>query len=91
MNRPCLIHFHVDDAPFVVDLPVRYQDRVANAAEYVNGNEHLALALSVDHAFYIDVAPHLLRTRANGDKLEDPVDFPVSSISFIEWFYDKKG
>jgi hypothetical protein len=91
MNRPCFVHFHPDDAPLVTDLPERYQARVVSTNGYENSDEKLALTIAIDHAFYIDFAPHLLRTRAGGNKEEDPVDFPVSSISFIEWFYDKKG
>lgn len=91
MNKPCYVHFHPDDAPLVMDLPKRYQERVVTATGHEHVEDQIALTLAVGHAFYIDVAPHLLRTRANGDKLEDPVDFPVSSVSFIEWFYGKKG
>lgn len=91
MNRPCLIHFHPDDAPLVVDLPERYQERVLSTDTYANSDDRLALSIALDHAFYIDFAPHLVRTRAGGNKEEDPVDFPVSSVSFIEWFYGKQG
>jgi hypothetical protein len=43
--------------------------------------------LLVQNAFPIDFAPEIIRTRVGGTKEEDPVDFPLASISHIEWFY----
>lgn len=92
MNRSCLVHFHPDDAPFVSDLPERYQERVIQTNGFADDQENqLALSIAIDHAFYIDFAPHLLRTRAGGSKEEDPVDFPVSSLAFVEWFYGDRN
>lgn len=84
MNRPCLITFHVDTGPLIDSLPERYQRAIVE--DDGNGGVH---SLSVLHAFYVDFAPDILRTRVGGDPNEDPVDFHISSVSFIEWFYDK--
>lgn len=90
MNRPCIAHFHYDDAPRVIDLPERYHDYVIRDDWDKPFEEQIALAVSLGHAFYIDFAPNVLRTRVGGNKEEDPVDFPMSSISFIEWDYSRK-
>lgn len=85
MNRPCRIHFHSDAAPRPEQLPERYQHNVEGAAL---GSP--ISTLLVQNAFFIDFAPGILRTRVGGVKEEDrvdPVDFPVESVAFIEWFY----
>lgn len=86
MNRPCLIHFHDDAAPLANQLPERYQDNI-----YEKGGggviDYTVRSLLVQNAFPIDFAPEIIRTRVGGTKEEDPVDFPLASISFIEWFY----
>jgi hypothetical protein len=82
MNRPCMINFHGDAAPLADSLPERYRSNVTQV-----GNDGEALALVVQHAFYVDYAPDIVRTRVGGTKGEDPVDFFQSSISFIEWYY----
>lgn len=82
MNRPCRIYFHEDTAPIIEHLPERYQ---ANAeAEEGTG---IVTSLLVQNAFPIDFAPEIIRTRVAGSKEENPVDFPLASISLIEWFY----
>lgn len=83
MNRPCRIHFHDDSAPGVGQLPERYRDNMqTHSRQGVS-----TYSLLVQNAFYIDFAPHILRTRVGGTKEEDPVDFPVDIISHIEWFF----
>lgn len=86
MNRPCRIHFHEDSAPSFEELPTRYQKNV-EGYDSMNGGYGPVDTLLVQIAFLIDFAPHILRTRVDGTKEEDPVDFPLSSISFVEWFY----
>jgi hypothetical protein len=83
MNRPCRIHFHDDSAPSVEQLPERYRNNVEKSAH--QGVQRYALL--VQNAFPIDFAPNIIRTRVGGTKEEDPVDFPLESISHIEWFY----
>lgn len=88
MNRPCIVHFHEDTAPLLIDLPERYRANVVNSVGVEGGGDHqYVLSLAVQHAFYIDYAPNILRTRVGGTKEEDPVDFFQPSISFIEWYY----
>lgn len=82
MNRPCKINFHDDAAPIKWDLPDRYQ---ANATIVGQGIDTVR-SLLVQHAFYVDFAPEILRTRV-GNREDNPVDFPMSSVSHIEWFY----
>lgn len=84
MNRPARIHFHEDSAPLYADLPDRYRSNVEEGGR--NGVVEVRTLL-VQKAFLIDFAPHILRTRVGGTKEEDPLDFPLASISFIEWFY----
>lgn len=84
MNRPCRIHFHEDAAPLYSHLPERYQH---NVYECDNTQTGIVRSLLVQNAFPIDFAPHIIRTRVCGTKEEDPVDFPLASISLIEWFY----
>jgi hypothetical protein len=43
-------------------------------------------SLLAQNAFYIDFNPQVLRTRVGG-KDDDPIDFPLDSVSHIEWFY----
>lgn len=84
MNRPCRIYFHEDAAPSVAQLPPRYRSNVETDATYT---DHL-VALLVQNAFYVDYAHgSIVRTRVGGSKNEDPVDFPLASISHVEWFY----
>lgn len=83
MNRPCRIHFHEDSSSFLSRLPDRYKD---NIEVYTEQGVSVGSLLS-QNAFYIDFAPSVLRTRVSGSKEEDPVDFPIDSISHIEWFY----
>lgn len=85
MNKPCTIHFHTDSAPLKRYLPERYQPNVI-----LQGNAGEALAIAVQNGFLIDFSPEILRTRVAGQKIEDPVDFPLSAISFIEWHYGEK-
>lgn len=82
MNKPCQIRFHEDSAPLFERLPERYR---SHATELRGGRE--VLSLLVQNAFIIDYAPEILRTRVGGSKSENPVDFPLASISFIEWYY----
>ena len=83
MNRPCRIHFHEDAAPLYGQLPKRYQQNV----EVIDGSSGVVSTLLTQNAFPIDFAPMIIRTRVGGTKEEDPVDFPLASILFIEWFY----
>jgi hypothetical protein len=91
MNGACQIHFHADAAPLVADLPTRYQEHVSLnvGTGRLGGEPPVAMAIDVEHAFYIDVYPDILRTRIGGRGAR-PVDFHISSIAFIEWF-DEKG
>lgn len=84
MNRPCRIHFHEDAAPLFGQLPKQYQSYVPGA----NKSDHdVVRALLAQNAYYIDFSNGtVLRTRQNGKK-SDPIDFPVASVSFVEWFY----
>lgn len=83
MNRPCHIFFHEDSSPLPESLPERYADNlIVHARQGVS-----YLSLLVQNAFVVDYAPSILRTRVTGTKEEDPVDFPLDSISHIEWFY----
>lgn len=86
MNRPCRIHFHDDAAPLFDQLPERYRDNV-DAKGGGAGSPRTVRSLLVQNAFPIDFAPAIIRTRVDGTKEEDPVDFPLASIMFIEWFY----
>lgn len=84
MNRPCRIHFHEDAAPLYGQLPKQYQSYVHGGRRSDNDVVEILLA---QNAFYIDFSNGaILRTRLNG-KDSDPVDFPVASVSFVEWFY----
>lgn len=89
MNRPCKITFHENSAPLLGELPDRYQEYtdlvLGNRDEYFN--ESPVGSIFVQNAFLIDFAPLVLRTRVGGTKEEDPIDFPLSTILFIEWFY----
>lgn len=82
MNRPCTVHFHQDAAPLIDNLPDRYRANVISRTGFGE-----VMSIAVQHAFYIDYAPNILRTRVGGTKEEDPIDFFQESISFIEWYY----
>lgn len=82
MNRPCRIHFHEDSAPVIELLPERYRDNLEHTT-YQGVSRYSLLAQT---AFYIDFAPNILRTRVSGMR-EDPIDFPLESVSHVEWFY----
>lgn len=82
MNRPCRIHFHEDSAPLVDSLPDPYLVNLRRATH----QGATQFSLLVQNAFYIDFAPNILRTRLSG-KEDNPIDFPIESISHIEWFY----
>ncbi len=85
MNRPCTIHFHEDAAPLFGQLPEPYQ-RYAYDPDLKDDDP--VVALLSQNAFYIDFTHGLvLRTRAPGVKEADPIDFPLSSIAWIEWYY----
>lgn len=86
MNRPCRIHFYADAAPSISRLPDRYKVNAEILDESGQDSDAVA-SIMVQNAFPIDFAPEIIRTRVGGKKEEDPVDFPLSSISFIEWFY----
>lgn len=83
MNRPCRIHFHDDAGPLLGQLPERYRQNV----EDCDGSGQVVRTLLVQNAFPIDFAPIIIRTRVGGTKEENPVDFPLASVLFIEWFY----
>ena len=82
MNRPCKINFHDDDAPLLNQLPERYRRNAES--DPLTG---VVYSLLLQNAFPIDFAPTIIRTRVGGTKEENPVDFPLASISSIEWFY----
>ncbi len=80
MDRPARIHFHEDAAPYYDSLPKRYQE---NAAYNSDG---VVTSLLIQHGFPIDFTKgSIIRTRVEGSR--DPVDFPLASVLFIEWFY----
>lgn len=82
MNRPCRIRFHEDSAPRLEDLPERYHPYLETRTRQ---GVH-TISLLAQHAFYVDFAPNILRTRSGG-RHDDPIDFPMDSVSCIEWFY----
>jgi hypothetical protein len=85
MNRPCKIHFHEDAAPLYEQLPERYQKYVCDP-DLRNGD--VVPAIFSQNAFFIDFTNGtIIRTRVTGEKEADPIDFPVTSISFVEWYY----
>lgn len=86
MNRPCRIHFHEDSSPNLRSIPEEYHSNL----EKTTSAGISRLSLLAQNAFYIDFAPNILRTRIGGTKEEDPIDFPVESITHIEWFYGDK-
>lgn len=86
MNRPCRIHFHEDSSPDAEQLPHRYQDNL----ESHTADGARVCSLLVQNAFYIDYAPHILRTRVGGTREENPVDFPTDTISHVEWFFGQE-
>jgi hypothetical protein len=85
MNKACTIHFHHDVESILSALPQRYQE---NSVKSVKQGVVSSLSVEVGHAFYIDYAPDILRTRIGG-RGADPVDFHMSSIAFIEWYDDE--
>jgi hypothetical protein len=82
MNRPARIHFHQDADVRARDLPERY---LPNVTTFGPGDDQVRTIL-VQVAFPIDYAPSIIRTRLDHYH-DDPVDFPLVSISMIEWFY----
>jgi len=91
MNRPCKITFHENSAPLIRELPERYYMNTDLVLGNGSGDEYFSDSpvgsIFVQNAFLIDFAPLVLRTRVGGTKEEDPIDFPLSTILFIEWFY----
>ncbi len=82
MNKPCRIHFHDDAAPTLSQLPERYR---ANIETSGGGVVH---SLLVQNAFYVDYTHGMVvRTRLVSRHTDDPIDFPLASVSLVEWFY----
>jgi hypothetical protein len=87
MNQPGCIHFHEDSAPLYDQFPERYQKNV-KMFRYPGEVSDTVESVLVQNAFYVDFSDgKILRTRVGGVKGEDPLDFPFTSISHIEWFY----
>lgn len=85
MNHPCKIYFHEDTAPLYGQLPDRYKAYVCDPD--LDDDDPVVCLLS-QNAFFIDFTNgSILRTRVGGHKEEDPIDFPISSIAWIEWYY----
>lgn len=88
MNRPCKISFHEETAPLYGQLSHEFQKYVC---EPDLDDDDLVLSIYSQYAFYIDFTHGvILRAKVTGEREGNPIDFPTSSISFVEWYYGTK-